>query len=238
MKIKTIVIVAGIAVGIFVLILGARLLWLKRSVTIYREYWKTQANQPIPSGALVYVALGDSAAQGIGASRPERGYVGLVAEYVREQTGRDVRVINISVTGARIADVIRDQLPQLAGLPQPDLMTIEIGANDVTRYDRATFASNYAVLLAALPDKTVVANIPSFAGGRFFSLKEVSQEASREASSQIQAASRFAYADLHTATTGLGTADFAADYFHPSDQAYKKWAAAFISAIEKAELLK
>ena len=76
---------------------------LYRSVRLYEEHWAQPHGVP---GGLLYVALGDSAAQGIGASSPERGYVGLLAERLRETTGRPVELINISRSGAKIEEVV------------------------------------------------------------------------------------------------------------------------------------
>ena len=53
-------------------------------------------------GDLVYVALGDSAAQGIGASTSDNGYVGLVADRLRERTGNPVLGVNLSRSGATV----------------------------------------------------------------------------------------------------------------------------------------
>ena len=54
------------------------------------------------TGVLRYVAIGDSAAQGIGASRPDRSYVGVLADDIHAATGRSVRVINLSISGATV----------------------------------------------------------------------------------------------------------------------------------------
>ena len=75
------------------------------SVSRYADYWAVPRGE---AGGLLYVALGDSAAQGVGASRPELGYVGLLAQRMREQTGRPVQVVNLSRSAARLADLVRD----------------------------------------------------------------------------------------------------------------------------------
>ncbi|MEO5743679.1 MAG: hypothetical protein ABIQ53_03685, partial [Terracoccus sp.] len=78
-----------LAVGVIVALSGPALwgvrLWhLRGEVARYGRYWA----QPRGGNAgILYVALGDSTAQGIGASRPERGYVGLIAERLRVATG-------------------------------------------------------------------------------------------------------------------------------------------------------
>src|SRR5690606_20312357 len=92
---------------------------------------------------LVYVALGDSTAQAIGASKPEYGYVGLVKEYLENKTNKNVAVINISVSGAKLSDVIAEQIPKLKDLPKADVLTIEIGANDVINFNRKKFEKDF-----------------------------------------------------------------------------------------------
>ena len=107
--------------GVFVLavtgIWAVKLVRIAHSVESYRTYWAEPQGEP---GGLVYVALGDSAAQAIGASRPERGYVGLLAERMREQSGQPVQVINLSSSGATIRDLLEEQLPRLLAL-RPDV---------------------------------------------------------------------------------------------------------------------
>lgn len=52
-------------------------------------------------GTLTYVALGDSAGVGVGVDDPAQGYVGVIAKRLAETTGQTVRVVNLSVTGAK-----------------------------------------------------------------------------------------------------------------------------------------
>ncbi len=97
-----------------------------------------------------YVALGDSVAAGVGASRPELGYVPLVADALRSarqcgttQTLSCLReAIDLSVGGATTASLIATQLPAATALvqqrnsnatPEDDvrLITLTIGGNDL-----------------------------------------------------------------------------------------------------------
>ena len=63
----------------------------------------------------LWVVLGDSTAQGLGAPGPRGGYVGQTLHQLRRTTGRHWRVLNLSVSGALIRDVLADQIPQLDG---------------------------------------------------------------------------------------------------------------------------
>ena len=78
--------------------------------------------------------LGDSTAQGIGASGYDKGYVGQLRRILEERTGKTWRVLNLSKSGARAADVLATRLPRLEALGTlPDLVTVAIGSNDVVR---------------------------------------------------------------------------------------------------------
>ncbi len=78
------------------------------------------------------LALAVVAAQGIGASRPSNGFVGVLGRQLAAATGQPVQVVNLSRSGARIRDVLDTQLPALAALDRtPDLVTVAIGGNDV-----------------------------------------------------------------------------------------------------------
>src|SRR4051812_35356027 len=107
---KKIFIAAGILILLLIALEAIKLFQLKTSVSSYATYWKQRAST---AGELTYVVLGDSAAQGVGASDPDKGYVGLIAKRLAAKTGKSVRVVNLSVYGAGVDDVIRKQLPLL-----------------------------------------------------------------------------------------------------------------------------
>ena len=209
---------------------GAKLLKLQRSAAANASYWAQPRGE---SGGLLYVALGDSAAQGIGASDPERGYVSLIADRLRRTTGGPVQVRNLSSSGARIADVLDTQLPAIAALDRsPDVVTIAIGGNDVRAYDRATFTSQVDQLTAALPAGTYVADAPYFMHGRWE--RDAQQAADRLAESARQRGLRSV--PLHDALQAQGSSamltQFAADWFHPNDRGHRVWADAFWDQIQ------
>ena len=97
-----------------------------------------------------YLALGDSVAAGVGASRPELGYVPLVANALlsARQCGADQTAgclresVNLSVSGATTTSLIATQLPAATSLLQTRntnataeddvrLITLTIGGNDL-----------------------------------------------------------------------------------------------------------
>ena len=206
---------------------GIRLWQLRSDVDRYRQYWSTPRGEP---GGIVYVALGDSTAQGIGASRPERGYVGLIAQRLRDATRRPVLVINLSVSGARVHDVVAEQLPKLAGLT-PDVITVAVGANDIRSYDITRFSAEVDALVAGLPAMAVVGDVPWFMHGG-------TGRRSDQAADYVARVARLgnlSVAGLHDATQRRGwpsmITDFAADWFHPRDRGHRVWAGAFWEAM-------
>jgi lysophospholipase L1-like esterase len=223
---KKLVLSLAVIVLLIVVIELIALLKLKANLTSYATYWK----QVPSSGSFTYVALGDSAAQGIGASKPQLGYVGLLAARIHEATGKTVRVVNLSVSGAKIQDVINHQLPELKGY-KPDLVTVDIGGNDVAgQYNPVIFQAEYDKLAANLPKGTVVGNMPYF-GGRIRHNKQA-LNANIYISGAVQKYG-LRVADLQTITRDRNSIrNYAADYFHPSNRGYQNWADAYWQVIE------
>ena len=108
----------------------------------------------------LWVVLGDSASQSLGATTREAGYVGVVHEMLRR---RDAwRVVNLSRSGAGLADVLARQLPELAALTDEEpaaLVTCIVGAEDVARRTPGLDVTVRS-LLAALPRGAIVATVP------------------------------------------------------------------------------
>ncbi len=204
---------------------AVKLVRLQRSVAANASYWAEPRGQ---AGGLLYVALGDSAAQGIGASSPRRGYVSLIAGRLRDQTGGPVEIVNLSRSGARIEDVLDRQLPALAALGRtPDVVTVAIGGNDIRAYDRTTFAQQVDRLTSALPAGTYVADAPYFMHGRW---ERDAQQAAELLRTSVRAHGLEPVA-LHQALRAQGSqamlTQFAADWFHPNDRGHRVWADAF-----------
>ncbi len=218
-------------IGLLILWQIARLLSLKGDLSSYRTYW-IQQNEVVPKDEYItYVALGDSAAQGIGASKPTKGYVGLVAEEISTRQGKPVRIINLSKSGARAVDIVNDQLPVLKNL-KPDIVTLAIGANDVLRYDEPAFRQSIDTIVAALPSGSIMANTPNFSGGRKDHGEIRSMELSAYIDQAVKSREDIKLADLHTSTIAMNSfGTYSADFFHPSDKGYKLWARSFIDQL-------
>lgn len=194
------------------------------------DYWSQPRGG---AGGLVYAALGDSAAQGIGASRVERGYVGQLAGRLRLHTGLPVRIVNLSRSSATVSDVVETQLPALKALsPVPDLITVAVGGNDLRRWTTPGFARSVEQLVSALPaDRTVVADVPYFMHGGL----ERQAAAAAALLHRRAEAHDLVVADLHEAMRAQGwramLTNFAADWFHPDDRGHAVWTSAFWAAL-------
>ena len=205
---------------------GLRLALLQRSVPAHARYWSVPRGE---AGGLLYVALGDSAAQGIGASSPQQGYVGVFADRLRASTGGPVQVINLSRSGATLLDVLTEQVGRLAAL-QPDVVTVAVGGNDITHPQTGAFHADVAELLRQLPAGTLVADVPYFMHGHW---ERDADRAARDLAAQTRAAGLIAV-PLHAALKQLGwksmATHFAADWFHPNNRGHRVWADAFWQA--------
>ncbi len=213
-------------IGVIIAIELVALLILKSQVNRYSAYWKNLSEQSAPEESITYVALGDSAAQGIGATSPERGYVGLIAKSLHKKTNKPVHIINLSKSGARIEDAISRQLPILETI-DADVVTIEIGANDMQNFEVEKFRSEIETVISSLPKDAVVSNMPAFGGGRYYKLEPNVVEANKIIDELTQKYG-LRMADLHhQIATNNYLNTYAADFFHPSNAGYKNWHNAF-----------
>ena len=196
---------------------------LNETLPVHSAWWRDHAKRP---GEVLYVAMGDSAAQGIGASRPDRSYVGVLARDIRAVTGRSVRVVNLSVSGATVELAVRDQLPKFVKY-RPDVVTVAIGANDIAKWDPEAFERGIRELFAALPKHAIVANLPFF----YFPHNERKVLLANRILRAVADEFGLTVVPLHTVTRLRGVrrmlTHFADDFFHPNDHGYKVWAEAF-----------
>ncbi len=198
------------------------MLWLGSTVSTYNKFWEQKARE---SGEITYLALGDSAAQGIGATNPMRGYVGLIASRLEEQTGKEVQIINLSTSGAKMSDFLNEQAPQIKNI-KADLVTIEIGANDIPDFTPEKFRSTFRKVLGTLPEGTYVSNMPLFNSrpGSTVNAKRASSIIEEE----LKSFPKLRFVDLQKQTSeNQSVFGFAPDLFHPNNLSYKNWADAF-----------
>jgi lysophospholipase L1-like esterase len=221
---------------VFLLFMGVSLLRLRNQVVRYKSYWESQTETPAEPNAVTYIALGDSTAQGIGASKPENGYVGLLASEITASTHRPVHIINISKSGAKIADVINEQLPQLASLKTGKaVITMEIGANDmVANADEDAIRAGAEQLFSQLPKNVIVSDIPSFSK-TWLSSREIKIAQSNKIYREVARKHGFELVPLYDRLKSThGWSGNAIDFFHPNDKGYEVWAEVFKDKVLKA----
>lgn len=230
---KPMLIMCALAIGLLLIVIAVRLVMLQRSVAGYREYWQTLAKQTPEPGALTYVALGDSGAQGIGATKPHESYVGRLSTAIADKTNKPVHTINISVSGAKVADVSRVQIPQLSTLNINDetVVTLSIGGNDAV-HRNPNFQTDIDKLFSQLPKQTIVADVGYFGGGRYRSRQSYVDQVNPYV---YEAAKKYnlTVVPLHEVTrTRNNPLNNAIDIFHPSSRGYRNWYDAFWPKVE------
>jgi acyl-CoA thioesterase-1 len=198
-------------------------------VARYAAAWE-QANARAQAGAgPLWVDLGDSTAQGIGAPAWNEGYVGQLLAGLEDGAERPWRVLNLSKSGARTADVLDRQLPALHALAAtPDLVTCSIGANDIVgRVPIPTFEARLRAILTQLPTGAIVATVPQGLNGAR------TEAANRLIRTEAPAAG-LVVADVWAHTGPPWHGKLAADGFHPGALGYADWAAAFAEVLPDA----
>jgi acyl-CoA thioesterase I len=204
---------------------------MREDCAAFARHWQAHNGRVLASGGPLWVVLGDSTAQGLGASSPEGGYVGQVLAELRRLTGLPWRVLNLSVSGALTRDVLGAQLPLMPA--DADLVTCGIGVNDILYTSPAKLFADLRALIAAVPDRTVLLDLPLPAGcwgllGRASVpyVTRINRTIHRAA-----AARGLPVAEVSAHFQPPWPGKFASDYFHPSQDGYRDWARALLSAL-------
>ncbi len=187
---------------------------------------------------LKYIASGDSTSVGVGASSYKQTYAFRLAEAL--SLTKTVNYINIGVSGAKTSDFIKDQLPVLIE-EKPDIITISIGANDLTHLvSSKTIINNYQYLTQNLQTKTsatiYITNIPNFSGAKLlpFWYRKILEYKARNINEQLSKLEndRIKIVNIHDfgwSSYKNISETYAQDNFHPNDRGYDNWANAFLS---------
>jgi acyl-CoA thioesterase-1 len=225
---------------------------IHRQTARYAEAWDEANALTLARTGPLWVVLGDSTAQGIGATSYSDGYVGQLRTMLDERRkaeridgrpawperidGRPAwperidgpwRVLNLSRSGARTADVLAVQLPRLEALAQDhrlDLVTCAIGANDLIPTPTDVLVGQLREVIRRLPPGSVIATMPQ--GLRPRRAVVVNEMIRAEAP-----AAGLLVADVWSRTGPPWRGKFASDGFHPGSLGYADWAAAFAEAL-------
>jgi acyl-CoA thioesterase I len=207
---------------------------MRGDCAIFASHWQAHNDQVLAEPGPLWVVLGDSTAQGLGALSPEGGYVGQVRTELRRRTGRPWRVLNLSVSGALTRDVLHGQLPRLpAG---PDLVTCGIGVNDVLYTAPTKLFGDLRTLIGAIPDGTVMLDLP-LPAGIWGILGRISVPYVARINRTIHEAARargLPVAEVSGHFLPPWRGKFASDCFHPSQHGYRDWSRALLAAIPLA----
>lgn len=182
---------------------------------------------------ITYVVLGDSTAAGVGAPYES----GIAAETARHLAlEHPNKMTNLGVSGAKLRDVVRDQLPA-AELLKPDLVLLSASANDVIRLTsvaamrkslleivrRLRAANpNVIIVITGSPDMGAPPRIPRL-------LRPLASRRTRNANvmfKEVAKKERLFFAPIAEETGPLLRADptmFHPDAFHPNERGYATW---------------
>ena len=194
--------------------------------------------------AVRIAALGDSLALGTGASRADGGFIfPAFRELLLRRPGS--RIDNMAIGGATVADVLRLEVPRLAGM-RYDAIVICAGGNDVLRRTGgAEFARSYALLLervrALVPGaRLICCGVPDVGISPLFADEQaaIAAASARDDRSVRNAASAAgaAFVDLYSVTRAQRDAArfLGRDRFHPSDRGYALFARVLAPVLEAA----
>ena len=201
------------------------------------------------------VVLGDSTTAGVGVDRPEDSLPYHLAERMAATERRAVHVVSYGWAGARVADLVRQQLPRalqplraseaVPFLPGADIVAVVIGSNDAThRTTPGRFRADLRTTLTGIRDaapeaRIVLAGIPSFRGALrgvepLIFLTDQYARLLRPIGRSEAARVGAAYADLAAELPERlrGRSDiFSLDRFHPSSVGYAAWADVIADAL-------
>ncbi|MGB3830120.1 MAG: SGNH/GDSL hydrolase family protein [Ornithinimicrobium sp.] len=187
----------------------------------YADAWQAHNLSVLDRPGPRWFVLGDSLSQGVGASAYDAGWVGQTGKRLAAHGAAPV-IINLSATGARVRDVVDQQLPLLEALQAraDDTYTVMVGSNDLFggRALRERLPDAYAELVDRVPRGSVVSTLTQ------------PPSAADRANAHVERASargRIVMEDLRVTGPSSWRGRLASDVFHPNDDGYAALAAAF-----------
>jgi lysophospholipase L1-like esterase len=232
--------VLGTALGAFAGVAAVQFMRLRRMEFLpgHPGFYVNHVVEPTDSAPvgprLRFVVLGDSTTAGVGVERAEDALPYLIAQRIADAESRAVHAVSYGWAGARVADLVRQQLPRSLEpirasetrpfLPDADLVAVVIGSNDATHNTPpGRFRSDMRALLEG---------IPAFRGALrgieplIFITDQYARLLRPIARSEARRVGA-AYADLARDVPGRirGRTDvLSSDQFHPSVVGYTAWA--------------
>ena len=244
----------GTVIGAFAGVIAIQLMRLRRMEFLpgHPGFYINHVVRPAATSTgekrLRLVVLGDSTTAGVGVDRPEDSLPYHLARRIADAERRDVHVVSYGWAGARVADLVRQQLPRALQplrssesepfLPGADIVAVVVGANDAThrtapgRFRADLRAALNGIRESAPSARVVLAGIPTFRGvlpavQPLIFLADQYARLLRPIGRSEAARLGIAYADLAAELPDRlrGRSDiFAQDRFHPSAIGYAAWA--------------
>jgi acyl-CoA thioesterase I len=194
---------------------------------------------------LLYVALGDSTVEGVGATSPAATYPARLFTRLRAIYPR-AGVINLGVGGATSGDVVNNQLER-AVLMRPKLVTLSVGPNDITDHvpveeyeaNVGTIFRRFAdvigtvVVVNLLPDLSVTPRFRGRENEREVARLTVEFNAALTRQAQLYAVEVVDLYKPSQVEVPRRPELLAADGYHPSDLGYARWAELLWVGVEK-----
>jgi lysophospholipase L1-like esterase len=192
-----------------------------------------------------YLVLGDSTAVAEGGDY-EQGIAVETAKHLA-RGGRGVELTNVAVSGARVHDVLTEQLPR-ADLAHADLVLVDAGANDVIhltpsgavardleRIVETLLRANCKVkiVVTGSPDMSTPPRIPRLLRG----LAGVRSRALNRGAKEVVKRHGITFAPISERTGPIFARDrtlFSADRFHPNNRGYAVWISVLNEALDQA----
>ena len=206
---------------------------MRADCVAFASHWQAHNEQVLErrGPAPLWVVLGDSTAQGLGAPSPDDGYVGQVLGALQQRTGLPWRVLNLSASGSLIRDVLADQLPRVPAAA--DLVTCGIGVNDILYTGPRRLFADLRALLAAVPEDTIMLDlpVPSGYGGLLGLASRPYVARINRTLHQAAAARGLPVAEVSRHFLPPWAGKFASDCFHPSQYGYRDWSRALLAVI-------
>lgn len=194
----------------------------------YADAWRLRNLASLQDPGRRWIVLGDSMSQSVGATSYDAGWVDQLRDRMAA-TGDELSIVNLSASGARVPDLLAQQVPAMIALGSrpDDLVTVLIGSNDLFSGRTHSAALPRAVydLLARLPRGAVVATLPQ---------PRPAAEAANAYIEEAGASGQIRIVDMRTAGPASWRGKVAADYFHPNEAGYAAIADAFEPVVRQA----
>jgi lysophospholipase L1-like esterase len=238
-------ILLAIIILAFVLFAVIELLIIKYNGTAVPAPNIPRAPQSLGSGPkLTYVVMGDSTSIGQGTSYSD-SYAEASAHYLARNHA--VNFVNVGVSGARIKDVLDNQLPKAAAY-KPNVVLIGVGANDATHFTSgSSIQSSLQKIITGLRQancnvRIIVTGSPAVDGARRFpwpirQLMGLRTRQVNNAFAPIITKDNLTLAPIALKTRAAFIADptlLAADKFHPNARGYALWIPVVNNALNTA----